>query len=166
MSFVLSGPAWWRQLKQTHDPSGAGVINCHMWMNKGAILKPFVVFVNVFHLSLKRPNDFVVSWCMWLVALQNEGNSSQLYISIYFPECLVFSFGGSEFTFFSTFVLHMQAKYLISIKTQHQFSQPYSQPAYTSFPTWEPKAKIKSGISAACEIKATVLSSTSSLTSV
>lgn len=59
---------------------------------------------------------------MWLVALQNEGNSSQLYISIYFPECLVFSFGGSEFTFFSTFVLHMQAKYLISIKTQHQFS--------------------------------------------
>lgn len=44
------------------------LILCHMWMNKGAILKPFVVLVNVFHLSLKRPNDFVVSWCMWLVA--------------------------------------------------------------------------------------------------
>lgn len=77
MSFVLSGPARCRQLTQTHERSGAGVIECHMWMNKGAILKPFVVFVNVFHLSLKRLNDFVVSWCMWPVALQNEGNSHQ-----------------------------------------------------------------------------------------
>lgn len=67
---------------------------------------------------------------MWLVALQNEGNSSQLYSSIYFPKCLVFSFGGSKFTFFCTFGLHMQAKFLISIKTQHQFSQQSSQHAY------------------------------------
>lgn len=77
MSFVLSGPVWCRQLKQTRERSGAGVIECHMWMNKGATLKPFVVFVNVFHLSLKRLNDFAVSWCMWPVALQNEGNAHQ-----------------------------------------------------------------------------------------
>lgn len=92
MSFVLSGLLWWRQLKQTPSPSGAGVINCHMWMNKGARLKPFVVFVNVFHLSFKRPNDFAVSWCMWLVALQNEGNFSPLDFGMYFPLILQFLF--------------------------------------------------------------------------
>lgn len=94
MSFVLSGPAWWRQLKQTHNQSGAGVIKCHMWMNKGATLKPFVVFVNVFHLSLKRLNDFVVSWCMWLVALPNEGNSYHWYTSLYSQEFLAFDLGA------------------------------------------------------------------------
>lgn len=98
MSFVLPGLLWWRQLKQTHSPSGTGVINCHMWANKGAILKPFVVFVNVFHLSLKRPNDFVVSWCMWLVALQNERNSSHLDFSIHFPLFLKLSFDGNAFS--------------------------------------------------------------------
>lgn len=110
MSFVLSVPAWWRELKQTHNQSGAGVIKCHMWMNKGAILKPFVVFVNVFHLSLKRLNDFVVSWCMWLVALQNEGNSNQRYTGLYFQELLAFSFGIHVYLFFlfSTYICFTQ----------------------------------------------------------
>lgn len=62
----------------------------------------------------------------------------------------------------------MQAKFLISIKTQHQFSQPSSQPAYVSFPIWKSSAKINSEVSSVCETKSTILSSSgsSSLTSV
>lgn len=76
-------------------------------MNKGAILKPFVVLVNVFHLSLKRLNDFVVSWCMWLVALQNEGNSNQWYTSQCFQESLAFSFGACVYFFFKILKLYL-----------------------------------------------------------
>lgn len=52
----------------------------------------------------------------------------------------------------------MQAKFLISIKTQHQFSQPSSQPAYTSFPVGKSRAKIHSEISSVCEMKSAILS--------
>lgn len=117
MSFVLSGPAWWRQLKQTQDQSGAGVIKCHMWMNKGAILKPFVVFVNVFHLSLKRLNDFVVSWCMWLVALQNEGNSNQWYNQSVFSRIPCFWFWCPRLLFF-LFFFNAQVIFALHIAKQ------------------------------------------------
>lgn len=153
MSFVLSGLAWWRQLKQTHDPSGAGVINCHMWMNKGAILKPFVVFVNVFHLSLKRPNDFVVSWCMWLVALQNEGNSSQLYISIHFPECLVFSFGGRELAFSIRLLYICKQNSQSQLKHSTSFHSHPHNLHVMSFFIWKSTTKTNSEIFSLCEIK-------------
>lgn len=92
MSFVLPGLLWWRQLKQTHSPSGTGVINCHMWMNKGTILKLLWYLLMFFIWVLKRPNNSVVSWCMWLMALQNEGNFSPLDFSRYFALFLVLGF--------------------------------------------------------------------------
>jgi len=81
---------------------------------------------------------------MWLVALQNEGNSSQLYISIYFPKCLVFSFGGSEFTF----LVH-----LFYICKQNSSSQLKHSSSYHSHP---PSLHVRLSSFESLELKLTV----------
>lgn len=50
---------------ERRDP--ARVLRCHLQANNRLTLKPIVVFVNVFHLSLKKPNDSAASRHMWLL---------------------------------------------------------------------------------------------------
>lgn len=78
-----------------------------------------------------------------------------------FSEVPCFQFWWQWVYYFSTFVLHMQAKFLILNKTQRQFSQPSSKPVYMFSPIWKTGAKINSEVYSVCKTKSTVLSSVS-----